>query len=374
MDVVGTAGTVPQPCKIVVLGLVLALLLPDPVWAKDIPATGDPSNESSTIHSMADKGPFEGKSFSPHYLIFLNLPGITARPPSGARYALGFSTYLSQEFLASYIDQDDEIPTRHSDFESLSLEVNARWYPVPHLQLGATMRLIGYGGGVLDWPIEAFHGLFNFPNAGREFHPINEVFVDYTSIEGYHFFLDQPRISLGDLDLWVTGILVDSPKFAAALFGGLKLPTGSFDALSGSDGTDLALAALIDLNLHRRFSMYLNAGLTLALSEPNAAEDTSTAFGQAIIALEFALNEKLSLLLQGNLKSPSMHADIITINNLGQVGDQLSFPQTNLKFGIRRRSGQFLIQAYMEEDALTNNGVDFTFNFSATRFFQADLF
>ncbi|MFH2114138.1 MAG: DUF3187 family protein [Spirochaetota bacterium] len=346
------------------LCLVLALSPLYPAWSNDGTANG-----RSTYDSMADKGLFEGKNFSPHYLIFLNLPGIAARPPTGARYALGLSTYLSQEFLASFEDQDDEIPTRYTDFESLSLEANARWYPSTRFQLGATIRLFAYGGGVLDWPIEAFHTLFGFPNAGREFHSINEVFVDYTSAEGYHFFLDQPRLSLGDLDLWAAGTLVDTPTFAAALFGGLKLPTGSFDALSGSGGTDLALAALMDLRVHKRISMYFNAGLTLALTEPNAAPDTRTAFAQAIVALEYAINDRLSLVLQGNLKSPSMHADIITINNLGQVGDQLSFPQTNIKFGIRRRSGAFLIQAYMEEDALTNNGVDFTLAFGVTRFF-----
>jgi hypothetical protein len=320
---------------------------------------------------LADKGPLEGKNFSPHYLIFFNLPGISARPPAEARYALSLSTYLTQEFLASYVAQDDEIPTRHADFENLSLEANARWYPSARLQLGATMRLIGYGGGVLDWPIEAFHRLFNFPNAGREFFPNNELYVDYTSNEGYHFFLDRPRISLGDLDLWSAYSLIDTPTFAAALFGSLKLPTGSLEALSGSGGTDLSLAALIDLNLHRRFSLYLNTGVTLALSEPNADPGTRTVIAQAIIAFEYALNGNLSFLLQGNLKSPSMHADILMENNLGQVGDQLSFPQTNILFGLRRRSGRYLIQAYMEEDALTNNGVDFTLNFGITRYFPA---
>jgi hypothetical protein len=364
---------------LVLLGLVLCSAILYPSWADDGRANAltDASRSGTpplAAHRLADKGPFEGKNFSLHYLIFFNLPGTSARPPAGARYALGLSSYLSQEFLASYMDQDDEIPTRHADFENLSLEANARWYPSPHLQLGATMRLIGYWGGILDWPVEAFHGLFKFPNAGREFFPINEVYVDYTSNEGYHFFLDRPRLSFGDLDLWVAGTFIDKPKLAAALFGGLKLPTGSFEALSGSGGADLALAALVDLNLHARFSIYLNAGLTIALNEPHAARDTRTSFAQAIIALEYALNDRLSFLLQGNLKSPSMHADILMQNNLGQVGDQLGFPQTNLTFGIRRRSGSFLIQAYMEEDAFTNNGVDFSFNVSITRFFGTELF
>jgi hypothetical protein len=374
MGEVHATRAVPRYCMCSLLILVLSLSAFSPAWSDDIPAGYNPAaakypGEAPALISMADKGPFNGTSFSPHYLIFLNLPGMTARQPIGARYSLGLSTYLSQEFLASYMDPDDEIPTRHADFENLSLEANGRWYPSPRFQLGATMRLIGYGGGFLDGPIEAFHELFGFPNAGREYHPTNEVFVDFTSTEGYHFFLDQPRISFGDLDLWATGTLVDTPRWAFALSGGLKLPTGSFEDLSGSGGTDLALAALVDLNLHRRFSVYLNAGLTLALAEPNAAPDTGTAFAQAIVAFEYAVNHRFSLLLQGNLKSPSMHADIITKNNLGQIGDQLSFPQTNLKFGLRRRSGHYLIQAYMEEDALTNNGVDFTFNFAITRLF-----
>lgn len=367
-----TKRIVPGPGLLALLVPVLALSTLCPAWTNEAPGSDCTAGNTSVFCSIADKGPLEGKNFSPHYLIFFNLPGISARPTTGARYALGLSTYLSQEFLASYVGQGDEaVIVRHADFENLSLEANARWYPSKGMQLGATMRLMAYGGGVLDWPVEAFHGLFGFPDAGREFYPMNELHVDYTSDEGYHFSLDRPRISLGDLDLWVAATLVDTPAFAAALFGGLKLPTGSFEALSGSDGVDLALAVLIDLHLHRRFSAYINTGLTLALTEPHAAADTRTAFAQAIIALEYALDDKLSFLLQGNLKSPSMHADILMENNLGQIGDQLSFPQTNLKFGMRRRSGPFLLQFYMEEDALTNNGVDFSFNFSITRFFPS---
>jgi hypothetical protein len=375
MLVLRTARTVPRHCLFALLALVLAWSALSPAWSddapsRDTPGTGTKASEVSATISMADKGPFNGTGFSPHFLIFLNLPGMAARHPTGARYSLGLSTYLSQEFLASWEGQGDEaVLVRHADFENLSLEASGRWYPSPRFQLGAAMRLIAYGGGILDWPIEAFHELFGFPNAGREYHPANEVFVDYTSTGGYHFFLDRPWMSFGDLDLWATGTLVDTPVWALALSGGLKLPTGSFESLSGSGGTDLALAALVDLNLHRRFTVYLNAGLTLALTEPNAATDTGTAFAQAIVAFEYAVNHRLSLLLQGNLKSPSMHADIITRNNLGQVGDQLSFPQTNIKFGMRRRSGHYLIQAYMEEDALTNNGVDFTFNFAITWMF-----
>ncbi|MDX9959529.1 MAG: DUF3187 family protein [Spirochaetia bacterium] len=370
-----TTRIIPRYRGLTPLILALTLVVLCPAWSDDAlsgenPATGNYFSKASASMSMADKGPFNGTGFSPHFLIFLNLPGMAARHPTDARYSLGLSTYLSQEFLTSYVDPDDEIPTRHADFENLSLEANGRWYPSPRIQLGATMRLIAYGGGILDWSVEAFHGLFGFPNAGREYYPTNDVFVDYTSTEGYHFFLDRPRISFGDLDLWATATLVDAPLWALAISGGLKVPTGSFEALSGSEGTDLALAALVDLNPHRRFSVYLNAGLTLALTEPNAAPDTGTAFAQAIVAFEYAINHRLSLLLQGNLKSPSMHADIITGNNLGQIGDQLGLPQTNLKFGLRRRSGHYLIQAYMEEDALTNNGVDFTLNLGITRLFR----
>ena len=380
-----TGLTMPRSCPLAILGLTVALSMLSPLWAvdweatdgrsRDAPVSDSPGNSAgvngpATKYRQADKGPFEGKNFSPHYLIFFNLPGLPARPPTGGRYALGFSSYLSQEFLASYEGQGDEAEiARHSDFENLSLEAYARWYPSTRFQLGATMRLIGYGGGVLDWPVDTFHELFGFPHAGREFFPINELQVDYTSNEGYHFYLDKPQAALGDLDLWAAATMVETTAFAAAIFGGLKIPTGSFDALSGSEGVDLALAAMFDLRIHRRFSAYLNAGLTLALYEPHAAPDTRTAFAQAIVALEYALTDELSFLVQGNLKSPSMHADILMMNNLGQVGDQLSFPQTNILFGIRRRSGALLIQAYMEEDALTNNGVDFTFNFSITRVF-----
>lgn len=352
--------------------IVLALFaLPrNPAWAKD----GQPDQGLSTYRQdytiLADKGPLEGKSFSPHYLIFFNLPGLSARPPRGTHYALGLSTYLSQEFLAAYTGPDDDIPRRYADFENLSPEAFIRWYPSPRLQLGATLRLIGYWGGILDRPVESFHEFFGFPNAGREFYGTGEVFVDYSSAEGYRFFLNQPQLALGDTDLWAVVNFIDTSLMAAALFGGLKLPTGSFDSLSGSDGADIAVAALFDLNLHQKFSIYLNTGLTLALTEPHAAPDTRTSFAQAILALEYAIDQRLSVLLQANLKSPSMHASIITMNNLGQIGDQLSFPQTNIKFGIRKRSGSLFYQVYMEEDALTNNGVDFTLNFSVTRLFS----
>jgi hypothetical protein len=76
---------------------------------------------------------------------------------------------------------------------------------------------------------------------GQGIHPTNEdVHVDFSPAEGYHFFLDQSRISLGDLDLWAAGTLIDTQGPLQQPSGGLKLPTGSFEALSGSGGADLA--------------------------------------------------------------------------------------------------------------------------------------
>jgi hypothetical protein len=101
------AAPLQRRLRIILLVLLLGLTAPEPSWADDgqasaVPASTKVESPAGTARSLAGKGPLEGKNFSPHYLIFFNLPGISARPPAGVRYALGLSTYLSQEFLASY--------------------------------------------------------------------------------------------------------------------------------------------------------------------------------------------------------------------------------------------------------------------------------
>ncbi len=313
----------------------------------------------SAQERLAGKGPLEGKNFSPHFGIFFTLPGLSALPPPDTRFSIGGGLYLSQEFLAAL--EGEEIK-RFSDFECLSVEASFRWYPSPALQLGVGTRVYYYYGGFLDGSVQLFHELLGFSNANREEFPAGEVYVDYATEEGYTFRLDSPAIGLGDIDLWAAWAFFRGSSVAAALFGGIKIPTGSMATLSGSGSADLAAALLLDARLSGRWSAYVNAGVVLP-------RDLAPMV-QAISALEYALGPRLSLLAQLNAKSAALHGSAFRPNNLGLLGDQLSFPQTNILVGLRCTLPGWLLQLYVEEDAFTNNGVDFTFNMACHRLFE----
>jgi hypothetical protein len=115
-------------------------------------------------------------------------------------------------------------------------------------QLSVALPYVSHDGGFLDDFIYRWHNFFGLPQGGRTKDNSDQLDVSYLS--GVSFELPGPERGVGDLRFavahsraWNNRTLIFSAE--------VKLPTGEFDKLTGSGGTDFSAG----LTLHDPYSL-----------------------------------------------------------------------------------------------------------------------
>lgn len=303
------------------------------------------------------KGPLFGKNLYIPYLIHYNFPSLPAR--SGEQYDLRyhFSAYFVQDIHYVKNNPFPESGARtydkeniHRDYDSTVIEAGAAFNPLWNIQVGMDMRVIAYYAGFGDPIVEGFHGVFGFPNGGREYFLQNQIYINIPTKEGLSLFLDENTVSFGDIDLWSKMTFFEIPRLSLALLGALKIPTGRLDALSGSGYPDAGFGLLSDIRAWWFLSLYVQAGMVLP------PDVTSLPMFNGLAGVEIHPWDLFSINLQMNIKTSPIYDS-----------KTYSQPQTNLLVGFtvrtKNRKGQdFNWQFYFEEDPFTYQGADITFN------------
>lgn len=316
------------------------------------------------------KGPFSTKAAHTPYLIFMNLPGVSAKIEKSGYLKVSSSVYYSQDISVKSIEYDkaikDFVVTKDRDFESIIVETGL-WYSINRkLEAGVTFRGVGYYGGVLDNFTEGWHNLFLLPNGGRDYVEDNDIYLNIETNNGFDIKLDKPTFSFGDIDTWIKYNIYTSKYFSTAALGGFKIPSGQLSSVSGSGFPDFLTGLLADFFPVKYFSCYLQAAVVLPMQVmlPVVAKPYPSL--NCIAAIEFSPIDFLSLVAQMNIKSSHISGDYTFTNNLNITGDYYGFPQTNLLVGFVLKVKNTRIQFYFEEDTFTNAGVDYTINISAS--------
>lgn len=99
----------------------------------------------------------------------------------------------------------------------------------------ATVPLLRHDGGVLDRPIEEWHGVFGLPNGGRDTVPRNTLRYSYRA-RGEQLQVTEGVTGIGDLQLGLARALGDGLTLRAQV----NLPTGEADELTGAGAAGLA--------------------------------------------------------------------------------------------------------------------------------------
>jgi hypothetical protein len=109
-----------------------------------------------------------------------------------------------------------------------------------------TLPFAAHSGGFMDSFIEDWHDLWGLSNDRRDDFDRNLLDFSYSEAGEDRFALRDRDRGLGDIRLSAVWRLRDAAETerSLAVRGGLKLPTGSADALTGSGGTDVSLQLL----------------------------------------------------------------------------------------------------------------------------------
>ena len=310
------------------------------------------------------KGPLFGKNMYIPFLIHYNFPSLSARSGRDADFQYHFSFYYIQDahYWGKGVTPISRIYDKRlifRDYEGCVGEFGFANNVFNDLQIGADMRVIAYYGGFLDPFMEFFHNTFDFSNGSREYFLQNQLYVNIPNDNEISLFLDEDRVSFGDIDIWGKWTFFENRRVSVAGLGAYKLPTGKLEYLSGSGSPDIGLGLLSDFRVDRFFSFYAQAGIVLPLNQK------SYPMFNGLAGLEIHPLDIFSLNVQMNIKtSPISDRSVPWSWNdeYGTYYSQYSLPQTNLLFGFIIRHKDTRFQLYLEEDAITNQGADITFN------------
>lgn len=206
-------------------------------------------------------GPLRVRNLAPAALIY-GLPapqGPALRP--GER-TLALHVAHANNFTSGLTDRLEVFVDGSTTVASVAFRqgVSERW------EWGAELPLVHHGGGFTDRFIDSFHGLFGFPDGGRDGSPRNQLRYRIVADGETLLDIETRRHGLGDVRLQGGYRLAATPQRSATLRAQVKLPTGDFDDLTGSGAADLALwAELTERDWLDRFgvTVTLMGGVTL---------------------------------------------------------------------------------------------------------------
>jgi hypothetical protein len=317
------------------------------------------------------KGPLFGKNLYIPFLIHYNFPSLPAKSGERSDLQSHFSVYITQD--ARY-RTDIPIPegarnrsydkTRVvRDYEGFTAETGVAYNFLNELQAGVDMRLFAYYGGFLDSFVEGFHNAFGFSNGTREVYLQNQIYINIPNDRGSPMFLDENTVSFGDIDLWCKWTFLENRAVSLAALGAFKLPTGKFEALSGSGYPDAAAGLLLDFRAARFISLYSQAGIVLPFT------DKYYPMFNGLLGVEVHPWKMVSFNLQMNIKTSPISDSTIPFGWNEEWGAdlyQFTLPQTNLLAGVVILLNGIRLQIYFEEDFLFNQGCDFTIGIMAS--------
>ena len=115
-----------------------------------------------------------------------------------------------------------------------------------NLQLGVEVPYVKHSGGFLDDFIYEWHDFFSQPQNGRDKDESDEILFEYKNSDGDEFGIDSTESGIGDVRLNVAYSRPLEKDRTLIYSAEVKLPTGDFDKLTGSGGTDVSVGVTIN--------------------------------------------------------------------------------------------------------------------------------
>ena len=190
-----------------------------------------------------DRGLFRTTNQNPFIQIY-TLPSPApspAPPPRSWAFSVG-ADITSNSILEENAGLDRVVLDGETYRTSLSIAYGVS----ERLAVELTLPYVAHSGGFMDSFVEDWHDLWGLSNDRRDDFDRNSLDFSYAEAGQDQFALRDRDRGLGDIRLGAEWRLraAGAAQRSLAVRGGLKLPTGSVDALTGSGGTDVSLQLL----------------------------------------------------------------------------------------------------------------------------------
>jgi hypothetical protein len=193
--------------------------------------------------SADDRGLFRTTNQNPFVQIYtLPSPAPTPAPPPRS-WTFSFAADIASN---SILEQNTALDRVVLDGETYRTTLSIAYGVSERLTAELILPYVAHSGGFMDSLIEDWHDLWGLSNDRRDDFDSNSLDFSYAEAGEDRFALRDRDRDLGDIRLSAEWRLrdADEAQRSLAIRGGLKLPTGSADALTGSGGTDLSLQLL----------------------------------------------------------------------------------------------------------------------------------
>ena len=209
--------------------------------------------------SMADIfEPFSTSNLNP----FIQIYGLPSAAPANLTEAGRFSVQLQTGFSNNFTTHTRGLEAISIDGESHRANLSLRYGVTDHWEVGIDIPYVRHEGGSLDGFIEQWHDIWGLPNGGREDFAQDQLVFRYRLDGIEEVNLVRPASGIGDVRLVAGYKLKETENRTWSLRGGIKLPTGDPDDLTGSGGTDVyASIHLSDSNLFRHPNWYFHGNV-----------------------------------------------------------------------------------------------------------------
>ena len=265
------------------------------------------------------------------------------------------SWQLQTEFANNFTDSADTREAITIDGETHRFTLSLRYGVTDRWEVGVEIPFVKHTGGSLDSFIEDWHKIWGLPNSGRGEVQNDQLAYLYQPQGLSPIGVQKSASGMGDVQLNFAYKLSESDNRQWSIRGGVKLPTGDPDDMTGSDSTDTYVSLhLTDPGLLQHPDWYFHSNIgVLALGNGDLLEDQLedwAVFGSTTLAWNGWKN--VSLKAQLDYHSP------LYDSNLKELGD---FSAQLIVGGSIKIRNRLLLDISLSEDIITDNSPDVVF-------------
>ncbi|MFV2057225.1 MAG: DUF3187 family protein [Thiohalomonadales bacterium] len=278
------------------------------------------------------------------------------------KFETGYSYYVSNNAIQDELDNGESIIW---DGETARIEIKLRYGLLENLELGLDIPFVQHSGGFLDSIIRKTHKILGFPNDRQNQFEIDQIHYEINKNDKRLYESQERSKGLGDIRFSIaTPIFSQSlhKNRHLALRASIKLPTGDYEYLLGSGGTDFTMGvAFSDYQSLRSINTVLTTSMGIIFMGDTKvlAELQSSNSFYSSIALNWSTSEKYALKLQLDFHSAFYSTE------LAQLGTSLQLLMGASFFA----SQQLIFDVGMTQNTQTDATTDVGFYFQARQLY-----